>query len=181
MIGELDMHILDLVQNAIAAQARNIEVTIRCYDDRLMLQVSDDGVGMPTETLAAVNDGFYSSKPSQAVGLGLPLLRETAEQCDGDFSIESVPGKGTTVTATFRRSHIDLPPFGDLKATILDLLVMCEGRCIKVVYQCDGRDFDISSDQITSLLGGVRISHPAVIKFLQEYLTEQIGGNSDET
>ncbi len=181
MIGELDMHILDLVQNAIAAQARNIEVTIQCYNDQLMLQVSDDGVGMPAETLAAVNEGFYSSKSPQAVGLGIPLLRETAEQCDGSFSIESVPGKGTTVTATFRRSHIDLPPFGDLKATILDLLVMCEGKRIKVSYRCDGRDFEISSDRITSLLGGVRISHPAVIKFLQEYLTEQIGGDSDET
>lgn len=180
MIEELDMHILDLVQNAIAAKAGRIDVEILCTDDRLTLRVSDDGIGMSPELLAAVEEGFYSSKSPRAVGLGIPLLKETAEQCDGSFSIESSPGRGTTVTATFRRSHIDLPPFGDLTATFLDLLVMCEGRSLRISYRCDGKDFELSTRKIAELLGGVRISHPAVIRFLQDYLTEQLRGRNDE-
>jgi len=84
------------------------------------------------------------------------------------------------VTATFRRSHIDLPPFGDLTATFLDLLVMCEGRSLRISYRCDGKDFELSTRKIAELLGGVRISHPAVIRFLQDYLTEQLRGRNDE-
>lgn len=177
MIEELDMHILDLVQNAIAADANRISVEIRCIDDQLILRVSDDGKGMTPEVRAAVERGFFSTKSPKAVGLGIPLLKETAEQCDGSFSLETAPGQGTTVTATFRRSHIDLPPFGNLAATILDLLVMCEGRDLEVSYHCDGHDLELSTRELAGLLGGVRISHPAVIKFLQDYLTERIGGN----
>lgn len=176
MIEELDMHILDLVQNAIGAKADRIEVEILCVDNRLMLRVRDDGEGMSPEVLAAVEKGFFSSKSPQAVGLGIPLLKETAEECDGSFSIKSAPGKGTTITAVFRRDHPDLPAFGDLAATILDLLVMGEGKQLRVSYHCDGRDLELSTMEIAELLGGVRITHPAVIRFLQKYLAERLRG-----
>ncbi len=180
MIEELDMHILDLVQNAIAADAHRIGVEIRCDDDRMMLRVSDDGRGMSPAMLEAVDTGFFSTKAPGAVGLGIPLLKETAEECDGNFSITSAPGRGTTITATFRRGHPDLPPFGDLAATFLDLLVMCDGKCLHIDYHCDGRALDIATDRIRELLGGVRITHPEVIRFLQNYLSEKLRGTDDE-
>ena len=174
------MHILDLVQNALAADAQRIEVDVKCSDNRLTLRVSDDGRGMSPALIAAVETGFFSTKAPGAVGLGIPLLKETAEECDGSFAITSAPGCGTTITVTFRRDHPDMPPFGDLAATFLDLLVMCDGKRLHISYHCDGRALDISTDRIRELLGGVQITHPEVIKFLQDYLSEKLRGTDDE-
>lgn len=176
MIEELDMHLLDLVQNAFTAGATVIEVAIICDEmqNRLTLMVKDDGAGMDEEVLRAVKEGFFSTKCERCVGLGIPLLRQTAEHCDGSFAIESALGKGTTVTATFRKDHIDLPPFGDLPATLLSLLVTSEGRRVKIDYRCDGKELSLDTAEMTDLLGGVPIGHPEVIVFLQSYIAERL-------
>jgi len=176
MIEELDMHVLDLVQNAYAAKAHTIEIAVLCdeTDDQLTLRVSDDGVGMDAATLEAVQHGYFSSKPKQTVGLGIPLLREVAQHCDGRFVIESAPGAGTTVTATFRRSHMDLPPFGDLAATFLNVLVTAGGRCVRITYRCDGNGFELDTEDLLDRLGSVPIHHPEVVRFLRDYLRERI-------
>jgi len=58
--------------------------------DGIELAISDDGVGMnPAQILQAGADGT----------LGLTSMRERAELTGGSFSIESAPGKGTTVRA----------------------------------------------------------------------------------
>ena len=179
MIEELDMHILDLVQNAIAARATMIEVDVRCTSDRLILRVRDNGRGMDETELAEIEKGFYSTKSPRAVGLGIPFLKETAEECDGSFSIVSTRGQGTTVEATFRRDHIDLPPFGNLPTTLLDLVVMCRDRRLLINYDCDGKTLNLDTAEITKLLGDFPIDHPAVIRFLQGYINERIGGNNE--
>ncbi len=182
MIEELDMHILDLVQNSITAGASTIEVSCLCDEEhnRMTLSVKDDGAGMDAEVLRAVEEGFFSTKCKRCVGLGIPLLKQTAEHCDGNFAIESVKGHGTTVTAMFRRDHIDLPPFGDLPATILSILVTSENRRIKVDYRCDESDLSIDTAEVTEFLGGIPIGDPEVIAFLKNYITERLGGD-DET
>jgi anti-sigma regulatory factor (Ser/Thr protein kinase) len=182
MIEELDMHLLDLVQNSVAAGATEIAVRLECDEpgDRLLLQVADDGRGMDEATLEAVRRGFYSSKAQRSVGLGLPLLREVAEHCDGAFGIESVPGAGTKVTATLRLSHIDRPPFGNLPQTFLGILVTSEARRVSIRYRCGGRELKLDTAEIDDLLGGVSIQHPEVIRFLQAYIAEHIGEEWEE-
>jgi len=180
MMEELDMHILDLVQNALTAKAKTIEITCICQNNQMTLRVADDGVGMDEEVLQAVEEGFFSTKSKRSVGLGIPLLRQTAEQCDGSFAIDSTPGHGTTVTARFREDHIDLPPFGDLGGTILSILATSEGRRIVVDYRCNGKELSIDTAEVTDILGGVPINHPKVVAFLKDYIAERLGGD-DET
>lgn len=181
MIEELDLHILDLVQNAIGAGARTIEIS--CRDDevpnRMALRVKDDGRGMSVETLQAIEQGFFSTKTPCAVGLGIPLLRQTAEHCGGGLTIESVPGEGTTVTATFRADHVDLPPFGDLPATYLSILATSEDRRIRIDHRCGGKELFVDTAEIASLLGAVPMQHPEVIGFLKEYLEQALGGTDE--
>ena len=176
MIEELDMHVLDLVQNAYSAQARTIEIAVLCDEaaDQLTLRVADDGTGMNEQMLESVRHGYVSTKPRQSVGLGIPLLREVAQHCDGRFAVDSAPGEGTTVTATFRRSHIDLPPLGDLAATFLDILVTAEDRCVRITYRCDGDGFELDTEDLLDRLGNVPIHHPEVVRFLRDYLRERI-------
>jgi len=176
MIEELDMHLLDLVQNAYAAAPKRVDVSVLCdaADDRLTLVVADDGRGMDEETLTAVERGYFSSKCRGCVGLGIPLLRQTAERCDGRFEIDSRSGKGTRVAAEFRRSHIDLPPFGDLAATFLNILVTAEGRRVSITYRCDDRELVIDTETVFELLDGLPIQHPEVIRFLKTYIDERM-------
>jgi hypothetical protein len=176
MIEFLDMHLLDLFQNALAARPSRIVVSVNCGHDRLQLRVCDDGAGMDAMTLAAVERGFYSSKCDKCVGLGLPLLREVAEHCDGGLRIRSAPGRGTSVTASFRRSHIDLPPFDDLRETFLAMLLAAEGPSVRLRYRCDEGELDLDACRLRELLGDVPLTHPEVIGFLRSYLHERIGG-----
>jgi len=176
MIEELDMHLLDLVQNAQSAGANRIDVRVICdeSDDRLTLCVSDDGHGMDAATLDAVRRGYFSSKPTQSVGLGIPLLRETAEHCNGSFRIDSATDSGTTVCAEFQQSHVDRPPFGDLAATFLDILVTTGARSVRITYRCDGNELEIDTAALADLLGGMSLQHPEVIRFLRAYISERV-------
>ena len=177
MMEELDMHLIDLFQNAVSSGATTIKTSIRCDEDvnQLTMRVADNGRGMDEKTLEAVRYGYFSSKSPRSVGLGIPLLRETAEHCDGRFLIESAVGVGTTVTATFRRDHIDLPPFGDLASTFLNLLVTSDGRRVTITFRCGKNDLEIDTAMLADLLGGVSLQHPDVIRFLQGYIAEHIG------
>ena len=128
----------------------------------------------------AVQRGFFSTKSTRSVGLGIPLLREVAEHCDGSFDIESRPGIGTTVTARFRRCHIDLPPFGSLAKTFLNILVTSSGRCVSITYRCGSRELVVDTDKLRDVLGDASLQHPEVIQFLQGYIGEQIGQEWEE-
>jgi hypothetical protein len=176
MIAHLDMHLLDLYQNALASGASEIDVLVRCETqrDRLTLGVSDDGKGMDEEALRAAERGFLSSKCGGYVGLGIPLLRQTAEHCDGAFYIKSEPGRGTAVKASFRLGHIDLPPFDDLAETFVVMLVTNDGRRVRVRYENDGMSFDLDTAVLAEYLDGLPLGDPDVIEFLRAYIGERI-------
>ena len=125
MFDELSLHILDMAMNSLAAGARTVQITVteNARTDLLTIRIRDDGRGMDEETLQRVLAKLTTTKRSRKkpIGLGLALLRQTAEMCDGEFHVRSTPGAGTTVTASMRLSHVDRPPLGDLNATILAL------------------------------------------------------------
>ncbi len=64
----------------------------------LRLSVSDTGVGMDRATLARAAEPFFTTKPpGKGTGLGLAMARGFAEQSGRALSIESAPGRGTTI------------------------------------------------------------------------------------
>ncbi len=67
----------------------------------LNLEVSDDGVGIPSRDQAHIFDRFYqvdssSTRSSEGSGIGLSLVREFVELMEGQITLESEIGKGTT-------------------------------------------------------------------------------------
>jgi len=125
MFEELSLHILDIAMNSLTAKARTVQIMVAEYArlDQLTIRIQDDGRGMDTATLERVLAAPVSTKRhrKKAIGLGLALLRQTAEMCEGKFRVHSTPRMGTTVTASMKLSHVDRPPLGDLNATILAL------------------------------------------------------------
>lgn len=152
MFDELSLNILDIGMNAVAAGATMLELSVieSQRRDWLILRVRDNGRGMDAATLRRVLDHHASSKTGRkkAIGLGLALLRQTAEMCGGTFDVRSVPGRGTSVTASMRLRHIDRPPLGDLQATVLALSAQ-PTLDVRLCYRTDNATFHFSSKEGT--------------------------------
>ena len=151
MFEELSLHILDIAMNSLAAEARTVQimVTEHARRDLLTVRVQDDGRGMDEDTLKRVLADQATTKRSRKkdIGLGLALLRQTAEMCDGKFNVCSQLGAGTTVTASMKLSHVDRPPLGDLNATILALCAANPAVDVQLHYQCGEEQFHFSSKE----------------------------------
>lgn len=121
---DLSLHILDVVENSIAAGASKIEISIveDVAENILLVEIKDDGRGMSSEILKKVLDPFYTTRTTRRVGMGLSLLSQSAEESNGKFEITSEEGAGTEIKATFQYDHIDRKPMGDLKSTFIALL-----------------------------------------------------------
>jgi signal transduction histidine kinase len=104
-VRELTLHLLDIAENSIAAGAKTIKISVieDTQKDILRLSVEDDGKGMDAETVQKVVDPFVTSRTTRKVGLGIPLLKEAAEACNGWLKISSEPGKGTKVDVQIQR------------------------------------------------------------------------------
>ena len=152
MFEELSLNILDIAMNSLAANAKKVEISVResRKHDRLVLRVRDDGRGMDTATLDRLLRSRGTTKASRKknIGLGLALLRQTAEMCEGHFHVRSSLGRGTTVTASMRESHIDRPPLGDLNATILTLCAANPDVEVQLNYRSDEQTLRFNSREL---------------------------------
>ncbi|MFA6785071.1 MAG: sensor histidine kinase, partial [Sphaerochaeta sp.] len=93
--------LLDIVQNSFEAESRRVELSLEETDTRLVCQVRDNGKGMDEAVKNRVLDPFYTDgikHVKRKVGLGLPFLIQACEACNGDFSLESELGVGTTIS-----------------------------------------------------------------------------------
>lgn len=121
---DLSLHILDVVENSIRANARRVEILVEEDEvaDLLRLEIADDGNGMDESMMKQATDPFVTSKPGKRVGLGLALLEQATKEADGEFELESEGGAGTRIRATFRHAHPDRKPLGDIPATLETLV-----------------------------------------------------------
>lgn len=175
---DLSLHILDIAENSIAAGASRIEIIIRedTSQDLLILEVRDNGKGMDEELLKMVADPFFTTKTVRKVGLGIPLLKQAAEECGGELSIHSEKGKGTAITARFGRSHIDLKPLGDIGATIMVLVAGNPNVNFIFEYNKDSKRFRFDTEELRNELEGIPINLPAVLMFIKDEINKAISG-----
>ena len=91
----LSLHILDLVENSIRAQATTIVIRIVADPaaDLLRIEIEDDGTGLKVTPEQAL-DPFYTTKGGKRTGLGLSLFRAAAEAAGGGLTL------GLTVLTT---------------------------------------------------------------------------------
>lgn len=119
---DLSQHILDLAQNSIRAQASLVIIRLHIGENgTLTMIITDNGKGMNQTTLAHATDPFFTTKQGKRIGLGLSMMQANAERAGGSMQVESTEGKGTTVTVTMDRNHVDCLPLGNLEETMLAL------------------------------------------------------------
>lgn len=171
---ELSLHILDIMQNSIAAGASLVRLDLieDIQADLLEFTITDNGKGMSPELLATVTDPFTTSRSTRKVGLGIPLLKAAAEATGGGISIRSTVGKGTAVTARFGYSHIDRQPLGDMAETMLGLLTSYEAVDFVYHHRVNTAEYTLDTREMKQILGGVSLKEPDVTLWLSEFLKE---------
>jgi signal transduction histidine kinase len=96
MGAELNQIWANLIDNALDAVSEGGRVEVRARRDgkRVVVEVTDDGPGIPAEIRERIFDPFFSTKDvGKGVGLGLDLVRRTVERHDGEIEVASQPGR----------------------------------------------------------------------------------------
>ena len=171
---ELSLHILDLVQNSLRAEAKCIQlsVTDSVSQDKVEITIEDDGRGMDGALLAKVTEPFVTTRTTRNMGMGIPLFQMAAEQTGGSFHIDSTPGQGTALRSMFVRSHIDTPPLGDMVETLVTLVQGAPDVDFLYRYTTDGREFQFDTREMREILEDVPLNAPDVLHWIRGHLEE---------
>ncbi|MCI9543493.1 ATP-binding protein [Acutalibacter muris] len=181
---ELSLNVMDIAQNSISAGASLITITVEedAELDELSISIGDNGRGMTPEQVEHVTDPFFTTRTTRSVGLGVPLFKMEAEMTGGRFSIESTLGVGTTTTAVFKPSSVDMIPLGDINGTVSMLVMMNPDldflytRSYKPM-EGERREFALDTRELRTVLGeDVPLNLPDVTGWVNEFLSE----NTDE-
>jgi two-component system sensor histidine kinase AtoS len=98
--GHIRQVLMNLILNALEAMSVKgsmIQLKAIRDTDEIALSVSDDGQGMPEDIQAHIMEPFYTTK-SAGTGLGLAICRTLVKSNGGRMSIQSISGRGTTVS-----------------------------------------------------------------------------------
>lgn len=171
---EISLHILDVANNSIRANAKHIEISVNIDNtlDTLDIVIKDDGCGMSEIELKKVVDPFFTTRTTRKVGLGIPFFKQSAESTNGSFHIESQLTKGTCIKVVYTLSHIDRLPLGDMTSTIQTLITYNENIDFLYKYIVDNNQFTLDTIELKKILGGVPFSNPEVYTFIKNYLQE---------
>jgi hypothetical protein len=170
---ELSLHILDALENSLEAGATLIELVIEedLAADWLTIAIRDNGRGMSEDQLARINDPFFTTRSTRHVGLGIPLFMAATERCEGSLAVTSQLGKGTTLKATFRHSHIDRAPLGDITGTLL-AIILAGSSDLHYIHRLDGRHFEFGTADVRAELGDIPLTYPTVRTWLRDFIDE---------
>lgn len=109
-----DAELLSLVWNNLFSNAfkftpegGRVSVLLKTDEEYAIVHVKDTGCGMTAEVGAHMFEKFYQGDTSHATqgnGLGLALVKRVVDIMQGEISVESAPGAGSTFTVKFRRN-----------------------------------------------------------------------------
>jgi signal transduction histidine kinase len=91
--------LVNIIINAAQSMPKGGTVHIRSgvEDNNAYISVTDSGGGIEPENIEKIFDPFFTTKPKgEGTGLGLSICKRLMKANDGDISVESVPGQGTT-------------------------------------------------------------------------------------
>jgi len=174
MLQDIAMYLLDIVNNSIRAEAKNIQISFTSFDSKneCNLKIVDDGCGMSEAQLEKVCNPFFTTRTTRKVGLGMSFLHQLATQCNGELSIDSKIGEGTSINLRYQRNHLDAPPLGDVAESLITLIQAKESINYQFVFENDFGQFALNTEEVKQMLEDVNIIEPSILLWLKEYIDE---------
>ena len=176
MLRDISLHILDLTQNSIRAEAERIDISLSA--DRmaglLHITIEDNGRGMSKEFLAAAEDPFTTSRTTRKVGMGIPFFKLACVQSGGKFNLDSEEGKGTKISGTMGIDSIDRLPLGNLGGSVKVLIMGSPAVRFVLTLSADGKKAVIDTDEIKAQLGDVPIEEREILDWIEDFINENV-------
>jgi signal transduction histidine kinase len=100
--AEIKEVLTNLIYNSIDAlpDGGSLKITTSTRDDKVEIKVIDNGLGMSEEVRNRVFDPFFTTKGEKNDGLGLSVAYGIVSRHNGEITVDSEPGEGTTFTIT---------------------------------------------------------------------------------
>jgi signal transduction histidine kinase len=104
----------NIIGNAVKYSEHPVDVHIRQEQDKICISVVDRGIGISDTELPHIFEEFWRSENMQwskrGSGVGLFIVKQIMEAHNGSIRVDSVYGKGTTVTLRFQRALTAFTP-----------------------------------------------------------------------
>ncbi len=134
--------LINLLSNAVKFTPENghIRLSVDLDDNRLMLIVEDNGIGMAADKLSKIGTPFYQAHSGHArsfegAGLGLALVKQLVRLHGGAFEISSEEGQGTKI-------KVALPPLALPKSNISPLHPVAGDESVRIIRIAEERDYE---------------------------------------
>lgn len=127
--GKIQQVVMNLAQNAkdaVTMSARGSRITFRCYrrGDEIVIEVEDDGPGIPDRIRSRILEPFFTTKPvGKGTGLGLAIVSRLVEEHKGRLAIDTEDGRGTCFRISLPAASSTVEPEGDDAAGTLSASV----------------------------------------------------------
>jgi signal transduction histidine kinase len=94
---KIQQALINIIRNAIEAIKENGHIVVSCKEESgfIIIRVTDNGPGISEDQISRIFDPFFTTKDT-GVGLGLAISYRIIKEHDGDISVKSSPGEGTT-------------------------------------------------------------------------------------
>jgi len=166
--SEIREALTNLIFNAVDALPEGGTITVRMYQreegqgptSAVVLEVSDNGMGMDEETQQRCLEPFYSTKGDRGTGLGLAMVYGVMQRHDGHIEIESQVGRGTTMRLVFplrSLAQMDtelLPEEPEVRPTYRVLFIDDEPlvrQLVQAILESEGHQVEVAADGTTGL------------------------------
>ena len=166
---DLSLHVLDILENSARAGATLVRVSFETEGTWLTVRLGDNGPGLPAHLRADPTDPYSTTRRERKVGLGLSLLRATAEQAGGRLDLAHPAEGGLTVEARWDCAHADAKPLGDLAGALIAALASWPHLELVVTIGRQRR-MVLDTREMKAGLEEVPLSHPAVLRALESDL-----------
>jgi hypothetical protein len=166
-------HLFDILENSVTAGATEIKVILGLRNKRFFLEIKDNGSGIKNRD---VTDPFVTSRKERKVGLGLPLLKKTAENTNGFLEISRLGGGGTFLKFETDVSHIDARPFGDLSKVFVDAVRSWPGVDFEVLIEREKSKNEqvLDTKKIKDVMGCLDIQHKEIQDFVYQSIDKEL-------
>lgn len=94
--NRLSQVFINLIKNSIEANSNNIKIKCLIKDNKVIINIKDDGIGMNKDIVPKIKEPFYTTK-LKGTGLGVSLSNEIIEAHNGTLTYKSEYGHGTSV------------------------------------------------------------------------------------